>query len=60
MTHQRRDGDKHVYGARSRFMTDALLQTMEKRYQGRRESRTGLRSVTDKKIDVQRQLREMW
>lgn len=60
VTHQRRDGDKHVYGARSRFMTDALMRTMEKRYQGRRESRTGLRSVTDKKIDVQRQLREMW
>ena len=29
VTQQRRDGDKHVYGARSRFLTDALLETMQ-------------------------------
>ena len=29
VTQQRRDGDRHVYGARSRFVTEALLATME-------------------------------
>ena len=38
VTQQRRDGDKHVYGARSRFLTDALLETMERGFHGRAES----------------------
>jgi len=61
VTQQRRDGDKHVYGARSRFMTDALLATMEKRFEGRPEAQAtsfGLRS--DSQIDVAARMREMW
>jgi DNA helicase-2/ATP-dependent DNA helicase PcrA len=29
VTQQRRFGERHVYGARSRFLTDAVLATLE-------------------------------
>ncbi len=61
VTQQRRDGDKHVYGARSRFMTDNLLHTMEARFHGRSETRlNGLGPRTNKRLDVASRLREMW
>jgi len=61
VTQQKRDGDKHVYGARSRFMTEPLLLTMEKRFEGRPEASAGRFSMrTDKQIDVAARLREMW
>ena len=61
VTQQRRDGDKHVYGARSRFMSDSLLATMEKCFRGRPESETGRFAVRpDKQIDVAARKREMW
>ena len=58
---QRRDGDRHVYGARSRFMTEPLLATMDREFHGRPEAehpRVGPRS--DKRIDVNARMREMW
>jgi DNA helicase-2/ATP-dependent DNA helicase PcrA len=61
VTQQRRDGDKHVYGARSRFMTDALMDTMEQCFEGRPESTAaqfGQRS--NRQIDVAARMREMW
>ena len=61
VTQQRRDGDKHVYGARSRFMTEPLLATMEKCFKGRPEACGGQFSMrTDKQIDVAARMREMW
>lgn len=61
ITQQRRDGDRHVYGARSRFITEPLLETMDRVFRGRRDSvGTCLRPVTDRKLDVQSKLREMW
>ena len=61
VTQQKRDGDKHVYGARSRFMTEPLLLTMEKGFAGRPEASAGRFSMrTDKQIDVAARLREMW
>ena len=61
VTQQRRDGDKHVYGARSRFMTDKLLQTMQRRFHGREESNVKrLSPRTDKRIDVASRMRDMW
>ena len=61
VTHQRRDGDKHVYGARSRFMTEALMKTMQATFHGRQESTSErLRPRTDKKLDVAARLREMF
>jgi len=61
VTQQRRDGDKHVYGARSRFMTDALMDTMEQCFEGRPESTAaqfGQRS--NRQIDVAARMRDMW
>ena len=61
VTQQRRDGDKHVYGARSRFMTDNLLATMDARFQGRNEANAGrLGPKTNKRLDVGSRLLEMW
>jgi DNA helicase-2/ATP-dependent DNA helicase PcrA len=61
VTQQRRDGDKHVYGARSRFMTDALLKTLDKRFEGRSEARAGQFGMrSGRQIDVASRLREMW
>ena len=61
VTQQRRDGDKHVYGARSRFLTDPLLETMERRYFGRRgASGSAQWGRSDKRLDVASRMREMW
>jgi len=61
VTQQRKDGDKHVYGARSRFMTEPLLESMDKCFEGRPEARAGqFRMRTDTQIDVAARLREMW
>ena len=61
VTQQRRDGDKHVYGARSRFLTDALLDTMQRTFRGRDESGE-FRQVprSDKRLNVAARMREMW
>jgi len=61
VTQQRRDGDKHVYGARSRFMTDSVLRTMDKEFRGRPElPGNHLRPGSDRCIDVSARMREMW
>ena len=61
VTQQRRDGDKHVYGARSRFMTDRLLASMDQRFAGRTEAGAGpFRVRTDRQIDVAARMRQMW
>ena len=63
ITQQSRTGDKHVYGARSRFMTDELLSLFESRTwppaaAGVRDS-SGLTKVTAR-IDAGSKLRAMW
>jgi DNA helicase II / ATP-dependent DNA helicase PcrA len=61
VTRQRRDGDRHVYGARSRFMSDALMQTMEAKFHGRREATADHMSPrSDRVVDVAGRLKEMW
>lgn len=61
VTQQRRDGDKHVYGARSRFMTDSLLATMDAQFRGRNEAQSNrLVPKTNKRLDVASRLLEMW
>jgi ATP-dependent DNA helicase UvrD/PcrA len=61
VTQQRRDGDKHVYGARSRFMTETLMATMHQCFEGRPESSAGqFQKQSDRQIDVQSRMREMW
>ncbi len=61
VTQQKRGGDKHVYGARSRFMSESLLATMDKCFAGRPEDCAGqFRIRGDKQIDVAARMREMW
>jgi DNA helicase-2/ATP-dependent DNA helicase PcrA len=61
VTQQRRDGDRHVYGARSRFMTDRLMRTMQARFYGRTETVSArLVPVSNRQIDVAGRMREMW
>jgi DNA helicase-2/ATP-dependent DNA helicase PcrA len=61
VTQQAKDGDKHVYGAKSRFMTDKVLDTLE-----RISLRNTLRGVENlhedeaATVDVVAQLKEMW
>jgi DNA helicase-2/ATP-dependent DNA helicase PcrA len=58
---QRRDGDKHVYGARSRFMTDRLMATVDRAFHGRREASAERQFArSDKQVDVRGRLRDMW
>jgi len=61
VTQQRRDGDKHVYGARSRFMSEPLLATMDKEFRGRPEPGSDrFNTRSDRRIDVSARMREMW
>jgi DNA helicase-2/ATP-dependent DNA helicase PcrA len=61
VTQQRRDGDRHVYGARSRFVSDRLLATFTPRFAGRPaepDEAAGARSTI--RIDVASRMRDMW
>jgi DNA helicase-2/ATP-dependent DNA helicase PcrA len=61
VTQQHRKGDKHVYGARSRFITESLMKTMEARFHGRNEAPSNrLSPRSNRQLDVQRHLRDMW
>ena len=61
VTQQARSGDKHVYGARSRFVSDQLMATMRPCFRGRSEAGIGnRRSQSGTQIDVASKMREMW
>ena len=60
VTQQRRDGDRHVYGAKSRFMTERLERTMNRKFFGTPEERTRLSPRTNRRVDVAGRLREMF
>ena len=60
VTQQRRDGDRHVYGARSRFVTDSLLGTLQQCWHGRSEATSGRQTVSARRIDVASRMRDMW
>jgi DNA helicase-2/ATP-dependent DNA helicase PcrA len=61
VTQQHRYGDRHVYGARSRFITDTLMETMARGFHGRRESTSNrLQPRSNKLLDVKTRLRDMW
>jgi DNA helicase-2/ATP-dependent DNA helicase PcrA len=60
VTQQRRDGDRHVYGARSRFMTDSLMATMETSFHDRPDATSRFTPRSNKRLDVAGRLKEMW
>jgi DNA helicase-2/ATP-dependent DNA helicase PcrA len=58
---QRRHGDRHVYGARSRFLTEVVMSRLEKVFHGGESggaAKAGRPPAN--KIDVGARLREMW
>jgi len=60
VTQQRKDGDKHVYGARSRFMSERLMATMEPQFHGRSEADNRFQPRSNKRLAVADKLKEMW
>jgi DNA helicase-2/ATP-dependent DNA helicase PcrA len=61
VTQQARDGDRHVYGARSRFVTETLLGTFRQCWHGRTEaSLQDAGAVAGRQLDVAAKMREMW
>jgi DNA helicase-2/ATP-dependent DNA helicase PcrA len=60
VTQQAKDGDKHVYGAKSRFMTDKLLDTCEKISLRNMRAVENLKEGEAATVDVVAQLKEMW
>ena len=61
VTQQRRFGERHVYGARSRFLTEAVMNTLERdawpRQEASSESPLASHAV---RIDAMARLRAMW
>ena len=61
VTQQRKDGDKHVYGARSRFVNEPLLETMQQCWHGRSEASAQRHMPrSGRQLDVASRMREMW
>ncbi|MEM7764586.1 MAG: ATP-dependent helicase [Pseudomonadota bacterium] len=62
VTQQHRHGDRHVYGARSRFMTDQLLSYFEPRMHAdpAASGTPGPSSRPSAQVDVASRLRNMW
>ena len=61
LTQQPRDGDGHVYGARSRFVTDKLLKTVEQTvYRGSTVDDGALQREQSLAVDVTDTIRQMW
>ena len=63
LTQQAKNGDGHVYGARSRFMTDKVLKTLEPAaFQSAQLAEPASRSKTapGSTLDVSARLKAMW
>jgi DNA helicase-2/ATP-dependent DNA helicase PcrA len=60
VTQQPKNGDAHVYGAKSRFMTDKVLDTCERVSLCNMRSVENLREDEAATVDVVAQLKEMW
>jgi DNA helicase-2/ATP-dependent DNA helicase PcrA len=60
VTQQRRYGGKHLYGARSRFMTDTVLGTFETKSWPNETMQADTISEPVVRIDAGAQMRSMW
>ncbi len=61
VTGQRRHGDRHVYGARSRFVTESVMSTFERVFHtAETTGPAGGASRPDARIDVASRLRSQW
>ena len=60
VTQQAKSGDGHVYGAKSRFMTEKVLECFEHTTFRSRRAVESLRADRQVTVDVVAQLKEMW
>jgi DNA helicase II / ATP-dependent DNA helicase PcrA len=60
VTNQAKDGDGHVYGAKSRFMSDKVLGFFEQTTFRSQRGVESLRAGDTATVDVAAQLKEMW
>jgi len=61
VTQQSPTGDRYVHGARSRFMTEAVLQRCERTaWPAQSEASMPATGATGTRIDVASQLRKLW
>ncbi len=60
VTQQPKDGDGHVYGAKSRFMTDKVLDSFERISLRNMRAVESLREGESATVDVGTQLKDMW
>jgi DNA helicase-2/ATP-dependent DNA helicase PcrA len=61
LTQQPRDGDAHVYGARSRFVSEKLLKTLDETgYRGSNSNDDTLTVAQEVSVDVGSKLQSMW
>lgn len=61
LTQQQRNGDAHVYGGRSRFLTEKVLKCLEPRtFQGTTIGDAALQGSADTSLDIGARLKEMW
>jgi DNA helicase-2/ATP-dependent DNA helicase PcrA len=60
VTQQAKDGDKHVYGSKSRFMTDKVLDSLERISLRNMRGVESLRDGEAATVDVGSQLKDMW
>ncbi len=61
VTQQHRHGDNHVYGARSRFLSDAVMQAFDSDFYARDEARRRqLAPTSGRSLDVAGSLKAMW
>ncbi|MEY2854372.1 MAG: hypothetical protein RL030_1504 [Pseudomonadota bacterium] len=61
LTQQAPRGDAHVYGGRSRFVTDKVLKCFEQdRYTGKHLNETGLDTTQSVRIDAVARMKDMW
>ena len=60
VTQQAKDGDSHVYGAKSRFMSDKVLECFERTNYRSIQGPESLGAAESATVDVAAQLKEMW
>jgi DNA helicase-2/ATP-dependent DNA helicase PcrA len=60
VTQQAKDGDAHVYGAKSRFMTDKVLECFERTTYRSMHGADNLRGGEGATVDVAAALKDMW
>ena len=60
VTQQAKDGDAHVYGAKSRFMTDKVMETLENTTYRSLRGVDSLRTTEAATVNVAQTLKDMW